>query len=241
MVTTMLRARGADVSSWQDEAATREVLDAGIQFAIVKISDGVTGNPNARAGWQLDLFRTHGVYVGVYHYLQPENGAAQWDNFEAHWRALGSPPDVVFAGDYEEKGVTDVHARAFLRRARQRNFKVGLYGSSEVARRQIGQDWTWAAWWSSSPPPYRWDVWQFSDKGPGGSDLNVFHGGVDELHRFWGRMAGPRPATRPAWWVHDDDTEAALGPFRAPARVAVAWLAHAARHPSSWHYRIARA
>lgn len=233
-----MRARGADFSSAQDLAAVRRAADE-ITFGFVKTTQGVGYiNPSAQ-----EQFRVlNGKVRGVYHFLTADaDGAAQWDHFEAH---LVYPKPHLFAVDHETlNGVMppDHIVQAFIRRGHQRGFKVGRYANGSVFRRapSLGEDWRWVAWWAPTPPPFKWDVWQFSD-GDGKQDWNVYNGDLAQL-KTWAKRAGMRTRPRPVlrWWLHDDFAKLARGPFRLPA-IGAALVAYAARHPKSSRLRLER-
>jgi GH25 family lysozyme M1 (1,4-beta-N-acetylmuramidase) len=233
------RARGADFSSFQSEAATRAAIARGLAFGIVKLTQGA-GYVNPLARTQVKLLREDGAVVGLYHFLEPHiDGARQWDHFEQTLRASLLYAGVLVAVDHEPlNGVlpADAVARAFIRRGQHRGFRVGRYGSSGTTMRYVlGENWRWVAQWTASPPAGRWDVWQFSGTG---QDWNVFRGDRAQLHAWAAAMATPAPP-KPRWWIHDVTTKHALGPYRL-ARVAPAFLTYAARHPRSTHYTLER-
>lgn len=240
----MTKSRGADFSSAQDLAAVRRALAQGIDFAFVKLTQG-TGYVNPRATDQtVELGRR---IVGYYHFLTADaDGAAQWDHFE---RSLASVNPYWHGGpiavDHEsDRGVMppDYIAAAFIRRARQRGFKVGRYASGAVFQRtrSLGEAWRWVAWWGPTPPLFAWDVWQFSDGG-GEQDWNLFNGDAEQL-AAWARKVGhykwpPHPPRR--WWLHDDFTHRARGPYRLPA-LGAALVTYLARHPKTARLRLER-
>lgn len=230
----MSRARGADFSSWQDTAAVERALAHGLDFAFVKATEG-TSYVSPTMPDQLRLLVGRVPVVGLYHFLDAgADGAAQFDHFERSvFESIGhSEPGRLIAVDYEAAGVTDAIARAFIRRGKQRGFRVGLYGSSMIARRRLGQAWTWAAWWSSSPPPFRWQVWQFAAGVAGEPDWNVFNGDRAALIRWAGKVTKAVPKKRPPlrWWLHDSArADVAVGPWRTgtvPARLGSYLAAH---------------
>lgn len=241
----MTLARGADFSSAQTGGEVSAVIRQGIHFAMVKATEGVHYTSTAMR-WQIGLLEANGVAAGLYHFLSPDvDGADQWDYFE-QWIGYSHPSGFV-AVDHErdEHGVLprDDIARAFIRRGHQRGYKVGRYGDNDVIRRNLGEDWTWAAWWSRTPPPFKWKLWQFSDGG-GKQDWNVFNGDVAELERWLATLQRSHPAVRPKplakrWWLHDDFTKAARGPFLLP-RLAAAVVVYATRHPRTARLRLER-
>jgi GH25 family lysozyme M1 (1,4-beta-N-acetylmuramidase) len=244
-VAPHLRARGVDLSSNQSVTQSAAVLNGiaaygHVDFAIVKASQGVHYvNPLLEA--QLGLV-TKPMVKGLYHFLDGTDGARQWDHFE---QAAGAhAAHCLIAVDYESSGLPvntpgDAICRTFIRRGRQRGYHVGLYGSANVASRNLGQAWTWAAWWSGSPPPFRWDVWQFADHPV--CDWNVFRGDQLELTRFAAKYGHRTVAVAPLrWWLHDETAKTAVGPFPAAAVVAARFVAYALRHPRSNLFTIRR-
>jgi GH25 family lysozyme M1 (1,4-beta-N-acetylmuramidase) len=233
------RARGADFSSYQAERGVRTAIAHGLDFGIVKLTQGV-GYVNPYARRQVKLLHEDGAVVGLYHFLEPNlDGARQWDHFEQSMRANLLYAGVLVAVDHESlNGVTpaDQVARAFIRRGQQRGFRVGRYGSTGTTMRySLGENWRWVARWGNTPPAGAWDVWQFDGSG---QDLNVFRGDRAHLHAWAATMATPA-APRPRWWIHDLTAPHALGPYRL-ARVAPALLTYAARHPRSTRYSVER-
>jgi GH25 family lysozyme M1 (1,4-beta-N-acetylmuramidase) len=234
----MARARGADFSSFQSEAETRAAIAHGLDFGIVKLTQGL-GYVNPLAHRQLQLLTEHGAVTGLYHFANPhEDGARQFDFFEAHARLY---PTRLVAVDHEadQHGVTpsDAILRAFIRRAHQRGYKVGRYGSSGVIRRSLGEDWKWVAWWNPQAPPFRWDIWQFTSRG---GDWNLFNGNVAALRAFAAKYGGaPRRPAKPRWWIHDPKTSHSFGPYGL-VRAGQVFVYQAARHPRSSKYTIQR-
>lgn len=229
-----VRARGADFSSAQTLEHVVKVA-AGLDFAFVKATQGVNYvNPLLHS--QTHVLGTAGARVGYYHFLDPgSDGASQWDYFEAAIAGLRRAPVAL---DFEAKGTTDAQARAFIKRGRQRGYRVGLYGSQATCRKRLGQSWRWVAYWASEPPPIRFDVWQFTNGG-GHQDYDVFAGDKAELARWWERHSQPLHRKLLRWWLHDDTTHVAKGPYRLAA-AAAAFAAYALRHPGSRTYTLDR-
>lgn len=235
------RARGADFSSAQTIAEVSAALDQHIEFAFVKASEGI-GYRNPLLAQQAETLRARRVLVGYYHYLDPRtDGSTQWDHFEASITGLRRGPVAL---DYEAAGTTDAQARAFIRRGRQRGYRVGLYGSPRLFTRrrrlQLGRPaWAWVASWSQTRPAVRFDVWQFTDGG-GRQDYDQYKGGSVDLRVWWSRQTRPlkRKPTR-RWWLHDEASPVVLGPFRL-ATVAPAFLAYALKHRHSSTYTLVR-
>lgn len=234
--------RGADFSSYQNDAHLSAALESGIQFAIVKLSQGVDYvNPRAAEQHAQLAARPAVRTVGGYHFLSHDvDGAAQWDHFETVVRDAHITGPL--ACDQEtDQGVLvpDAIAKAFIRRGHQRGFKVGRYGDGRVFPRSLGEDWRWCAWWAKTPPPWKWDVWQFEAGAAGAPDWDVFHGTTAQLEAWAKRMTfkARKPALR--WWLHDDLTKTAHGPYRLAA-LAPALIAYLAAHPRSATLRVER-
>jgi GH25 family lysozyme M1 (1,4-beta-N-acetylmuramidase) len=222
-----VKARGADFSSAQTLEHVRQ-LAGELDFAMVKATEGVD-YVNPLLERQVHELRGRQVPVGYYHFLAPGvDPVRQWDHFESTivLSGLGYAPVAL---DYEAAGTTDRQARAFIRRGRQRGFRVGLYGGEGICRRRLGQAWRWVAKWSATPPAIRWDLWQWSDGG-GSQDYNVFHADKVELGHWWLRQSRRRERRRLRWWLHDETAGAALGPYRLAALIPVL-VAYLARHP----------
>jgi GH25 family lysozyme M1 (1,4-beta-N-acetylmuramidase) len=235
------RARGIDVSSYQSIGETMQALySSSVSFAFVKATQGL-GYVNPLAASQIKAAQREGALVGLYHFLDGTDGTRQWDHFEATIGTL--PAAVMVAVDYETSGlpvnaIGDAICRAFIKRGRQRGYHVGVYGDSEVAPRSFGQAFTWAAAWGPSPPPYRWDFWQFADRPI--CDWNVFRGNAEQLHAFVVQLNAKPLAPRLGWWVHDQTTNASLGPYMLVGAAVAALAVYALRHPRSRSYSLER-
>jgi GH25 family lysozyme M1 (1,4-beta-N-acetylmuramidase) len=238
-----MHVRGADFSSAQALPAVRHAIGQGIAFAFVKTTQGVDYvNPLARQ--QIATLETNGIPVGLYHFLTAEaDGAAQWDHFET---TLGWSLSRGFvAVDHEsDAGVMppDHIAQAFIRRGHQRGYRVGRYGDGRVIRRNLGEAWKWVAWWGPTPPPFGWRVWQFSD-GNGEQDWNVYNGNAVQLKQWIASLTRQLERDKKwapmRWWLHDDFTKAARGPFLLP-RLGAAIVTYLVRHPKTFRLRLER-
>lgn len=168
----MTLAQGIDVSKWQ---ATTPAL-AGLSFLIARASIGTTVDP---------MYATHianarkaGLVVGAYHYNWTGDPRVQARYF------LTMAGDVdLYAIDVE--GATrfsDDAARAFIDECHLAGKRCGLYASLS-GYPDVGQDWRWIAYWSSTDkaPTLPWDFWQY---GGTGVDRDAFRGTEAEL-RAW--------------------------------------------------------
>jgi hypothetical protein len=222
-----VKARGADFSSAQTVEHVQG-LAGGLDFAFVKATEG-TDYVNPRFKDQVQAMRERHRLAGYYHFLAPgADPVRQWDHFEStiSLSGLGRAPVAL---DYEAAGTSDAEARAFIRRGRQRGFRVGLYGGESICRRRLGQSWRWVAKWSKTPPAIAYDVWQWSD-GFGRQDYNVFHADAHALDHWWAVQSRRRERRKVRWWLHDETTGSVHGPYRLAALVAVL-AGYLAKHP----------
>lgn len=228
--------RGADVSSWQDDATIAAIEHEQLGFAFVKLTQGV-GYIDRGAAQRVELLHAHGLAVGVYHYLTPTPSAElQWSFFHstlimlAH---LGVPVGrLIFSVDYEAQGATDADAAAFIAAARRDGFLVGCYSSAGThGYAELGQAWRWVAAWGSSAPRRPWAFWQFADQPA--HDWDLFNGSPAALKRFWGRYAGLG-----GYQVAFAGTPAHTARYRSPRRAALGALAYAIAHPRRRGYTV---
>lgn len=242
----MTRARGADFSSWQDDAHIAAALEHGLEFAFVKLTQGApVGSPikhhysYPNAGARLAAFRVKGLVCGVYHFLDAATrGDDQWHYFEAELHKLAHHDELLVALDYEAKGTTDRQAREFIHAGRKAGYRVGLYSSAGThAYARLGQAWRWVAKWSKTPPPRGWAFWQFAPGRHGAPDWDLFSGDRAKLHAFAAKNAG-RGRYRVTFPGHPVEI---LGPYRTARAAALHALAYAIRHPRRRSYTVVRA
>jgi lysozyme len=197
--------RGIDVSHHQETISWRRVRQAGIQFAFIRVSDGLTASdPRFAENWT--GARRVGVLRGAYQYFRPEESAiAQADLLIAAVRRdPGELPPVI---DVELHGgrtpvLLAAHVRAWVERVRtQLRVEPIVYTGPDFWRERVGgADLTrqplWLAHYTTECPavpwPWtRWTFWQHTDRGTvpgvaGPVDLNLFAGdylALEELAR----------------------------------------------------------
>jgi lysozyme len=208
--------RGIDVSYHQDDVSWKQVRRAGVQFAFIRVSDGVTvSDPKFADNWK--GARRAGVLRGVYQYFRPEESAiAQADLLIAAVRRdPGELPPVI---DVETDGGKSpeqlaARVRAWVERVRsQLAVEPIVYTGPDFWRQRVASaDLTsqplWLAHYTEDaacptvPLPWlRWTFWQHTDRGniPGIArpvDLNVFAGDYLALEEFARRSrVGAKPA-----------------------------------------------
>lgn len=233
-----MTVRGADFSAYQDDAHLETALAQGIRFAFVKLTEG-TGYVNAEAGWQLEQLRAHGVACGVYHYLDPSNGGAQWVHFRAQLEQLPDHHRLLVALDYEAAGATDTGAQTFIYAGRRAGWLVGCYSSAGThAYARLGQAWRWIAAWGTGKPPRGAAFWQFRAGADGSPDWDLFLGSQAQLERFWARYAGQ------GLYRLDVPAQGRGGPYtawyRSAKAAAAAGVWFALRHPLRRRFVVTR-
>lgn len=194
---------GIDVSYYQDQIEWARVRGAGIRFAFIRVSDGLTVE-DARFAKNWVGARRAGVLRGAYQHFRPdENPIAQADLLiAAIARDPGELPpviDVEVDGGKAPDQVAD-RVRAWVARVRSRlAVEPIVYTGPEFWRDRVGgadlsSQPLWVAHYTRScptvPPPWTaWAFWQHTDTGQvpgieGPVDLDVFAGSLDELEAF---------------------------------------------------------
>jgi lysozyme len=210
--------RGIDVSYFQESISWKRVRQAGVQFAFIRVSDGLTvSDPRFADNWA--GARRAGVLRGAYQYFRPQESAiAQADLLIAAVRRdPGELPPVI---DVEVDGGRSpaqlaAKVRAWVERVRaQLRVEPIVYTGPDFWRERAGgadlsSQPLWLAHYTPGcptiPAPWtRWTFWQHTDRGtvPGIArpvDLNVFAGdyfALEELARRSRLPAVTRAAVR---------------------------------------------
>jgi GH25 family lysozyme M1 (1,4-beta-N-acetylmuramidase) len=195
------QARGPDVSWWQGSSVDwRLAALGGVTFAYlrasVRLKPDSTYTRNHHEAGKWDILR------GGYHYLYPEQSAAEQAQVFAAALLEGELPPVV---DVEQHGLTEAHVQEFLTEFKaQTGIKAGIYTSRYRWHSLIGTQahWAidhplWVADWRDReepalPRPWKqWEFWQHTNQGridgyPKRVDMNVFRGTVAEIRAKYG-------------------------------------------------------
>lgn len=183
--------RGIDVSKWQGEIDWQKVKNAGIQFAIIKATEG-TSVVDPKFVQNIKGAQATGIKVGTYHYAHPDNDPIKEVDHYVKTIA-GYTLDLPPALDLEVvKGLTKQQVTSFAYRwlsevERRVGRKPLFYSYTSYIRTNIGKEiaaWPlWVAHYDVTRPGDNgvWDEWavfQYSSKGSvngisGNVDLNV--------------------------------------------------------------------
>jgi lysozyme len=207
--TNLAMVRGLDVSSFQSKVDWAALKNAGIVFAFVKATEGVTikdGNFVAN----MEGARSAGILVGPYHFFHPlDNVDEQVEFFLSTVGNIPSgdlPPALDIEAPEEWMKFSIGQRVSFVQMWLQSvQAKTGLnpivYLSSSFPGDILGnpeflKDYPlWVADYTSSSSPElpavfpRWSFWQYSKTGridgiSNDVDLDVFNGTLQQLVRF---------------------------------------------------------
>lgn len=191
---------GIDVSYYQGAIAWPKVKAAGIRFAFIRLSDGVT-NKDTLYDKNWAGAKRAGVRRGLYQYFRPDQSAtAQADLvIAAHQRDPGELPPVIDVETTGGKSPAQLERaiRVWVERVRGKlHVEPIIYTSPEFWREAVGgADLSslplWVAHYTAEcprvPAPWqRWTFWQHSESGrvpgiTGPVDLDVLAGdGFDD-------------------------------------------------------------
>lgn len=138
-------ARGLDVSYYQGNINWAQVAAAGIDFVIIRSSDGFTfDDPKFKE--YVDGCKTHHIPFGVYHYARATNAAEadrEADHVFSQLSAAGVTPQNITYPIYYDiensgtpnywnlgQGVVDAIAKQFISRMNAAGYKAGVYSST---------------------------------------------------------------------------------------------------------------
>lgn len=202
--------KGVDLSNWQAELTDARVLtEAGIEFAILKLSEGRSFADKGFAE-KYRMCREAGIAVGAYvysHSADAEGGRAEAEYAlrQLGGRALELPIFLDIEADILNTGMNALMASAlaFAQTVKNAGYKPGVYASAYPFRTVLDANelkangisiWC-AAYNGGNAPPMDCDFWQYTNTGrltgyAGDLDLDVMYGEPDSA------PAKPREAKR---------------------------------------------
>lgn len=138
-------AHGLDVSYYQGNINWAQVAAAGIDFVIIRSSDGFTFN-DPKFKEYVDGCKTHHIPFGVYHYARATNAAEadkEADHVFSQLSAAGVTPQNITYPIYYDiensgtpnywnlgQGVVNAIAERFIARMNAAGYKAGVYSST---------------------------------------------------------------------------------------------------------------
>lgn len=196
--------RGIDVSHWQGNIDWKKVKADGIQFAIIKATEG-TGHVDKNFLKNVEGAKAAGLKVGVYHYAHPDNDPVK--EVDHLLKTLASIQlDLPVALDLEvNKNINKAQVTSFaVKWLQEYEKRTGLkplfYSYPSFIKSYIGKEVAaWPLWIANygvnTPTAHgmwdRWEIFQYSDKGSvpgiaGNVDLNV----IDQT--YWESLFGQK-------------------------------------------------
>lgn len=165
-----MTVEGIDVSAYQSSTPSL----AGLGFVFVRASIGTS--PDARYPAHAADVQDHSLVLGGYHFWQAADPAAQVAAFLG--QARGADLLAIDLEGPDSAGATaQGQVRNMIDRLHSAGRLVGLY-HSDSGYPDLGQDWSWVARWTATPPTRPWDFWQYQ-----GSplDRDRWHGDLGSL------------------------------------------------------------
>ncbi|MGE0706443.1 MAG: glycoside hydrolase family 25 protein [Planctomycetota bacterium] len=228
------RAKGIDVSRWQGTIDWAKVKADGIDFAIVRVSDGLN-TPDVQFVRNWAEVKAKGLVRGVYQYFRAGQDPVRQadylvDQVNAHGGfGAGDIPPTLDLEDYDGQSAATVKTnmdRWIARIVQRTGLHPSIYTSPSfwggLAPASHGDDNTlWIAHWGVSSPRVPsgwvdWTFWQTSSTGSingisGNVDTNLFNGTVADLRAYAqktsaGFMRGIAPnSTGNGFWTISKD------------------------------------
>jgi lysozyme len=219
--------RGIDVSKYQGTIDWNRVRNAGVTFAFIRVSDGVTyKDPKFASNWT--NAKAAGVIRGAYQFFRPAQSVTAQANLFLQAIGTYQPGDLPPVIDVEATG--GLSPSQIASRVRQwvdiveqaTGVTPIVYTGKYFWRDEVGGPASfepnplWIAQYTSKcpdiPSPWtRWMFWQHSDRGrvdgiQGNVDVNKFNGTLADLRAFAaGTQATAAQAPLPFHWVQNDD------------------------------------
>ena len=204
---------GIDVSKWQGNINWGSVAGDGVEFAIVRVSDGTTYiDEKFDQNWQ--GARDNGIVRGVYQFFRSDEDPIEQADLLLERMGTLEPGDLPPVADVESTdGVSNAtratrlqqwldHVEAAVGR------KPLIYTGGYFWQDNVGADFSeyplWHAGYTGGTCPSTvanqwpdWTFWQFSSTGSvagisGNVDENRFNGSVDALREFANSNVPPR-------------------------------------------------
>jgi GH25 family lysozyme M1 (1,4-beta-N-acetylmuramidase) len=205
--------KGVDISHYQKGLTIRQLKDAGYEFAIIKLTEGIEIVDKSAFDFYREAYEL-GFPVGCYcysHATTPKQAAAEAGHLLDILNGFPMPLGIYL--DVEEPkqlGLFDDELRDVIRTwcagIAQHGYIPGVYGSEGNLWAKVHPDelpagtMIWVAKWSQTPPNTPCDLWQTSDSGR----VDGYSGAVDtdetrgqRLEGLIRNFSGYKPADKP--------------------------------------------
>ncbi|MFO0744528.1 MAG: GH25 family lysozyme [Myxococcota bacterium] len=204
---------GIDVSKWQGNITWSSVKNAGVKYAIIRVSDGAnTLDDKFAANWA--GAKAQGILRSAYQFFRPGQNAVAQANVLLDAIAANGPSDLPPVLDVEATdGQTPATVASKIGQWMERVesvlgvkpiiYTAPYFWESNVASAAFAANPLWIAHWTNGCPsiPHQWSDWvfhQYSDSGSvsgiaGAVDLDRFNGTLAELQALGGGGAPTEP------------------------------------------------
>ena len=232
--------RGVDISHYQKGLTIRQLKDAGYDFAIIKLTEGIEIVDKSAFDFYREAYEL-GFPVGCYcysHATTPKQAAAEAGHLLDVLNGFPMPCGVFL--DVEEPKQLGLSHDAMLEvldtwcnGIAQHGYVPGIYGSEGNLWAKVHPDLlmegslVWVAKWSQTPPNVPCDIWQTSDSGR----VDGYSGTVDtdetRGQRMEGRIRGFEGYYKPIEYEPPDvasDTGGSKDPVELASDLLLAYL-----------------
>ncbi|TNF38393.1 MAG: hypothetical protein EP329_00560 [Deltaproteobacteria bacterium] len=202
---------GIDVSKWQGTINWASVKNAGVKFAIIRISDG-TNYIDEKFPTNWSSAKAQGILRGAYQFFRPgQDPIAQADVLISKLNTYGKgelPPVIdVEVTDGQSPATVAARVGQWLNRVKSQLgvtpmiYTGSYFWESNVASAAYASYPLWIAHWTTGCPsiPHQWSDWKFHQYSSDGTvsgisgrvDVNHFNGSLAQLQAWAGTTVSP--------------------------------------------------
>jgi|GEM_PF-725580 len=202
---------GIDVSKWQGTINWASVKNAGVKFAIIRVSDG-TNYPDGKFASNWAGAKNQGILRGAYQFFRPGQDPIAQANLlinTLNAQGKGELPPVLDVEVTDGQSAATIASKVgqWLNRVKSQLgvtpmiYTGSYFWEGNVNSAAYSSYPLWIAHWTSGCPsiPHQWSGWkfhQYSDSGSvsgisGAVDLNRFNGSLAQLQAWAGTTVTP--------------------------------------------------
>lgn len=170
--------KGVDISHYQDGLTIRQLMEAGMDFAVIKVTEGPGYTDPSAFGFYREA-RELGFPLGGYcysHAMTPEQAVLEAGHIIETLNGFPMPCGVYLDVEEPEQlalshGALLEIIRAWFKVIDSAGYTPGIYSSAGTLWAKVHPDsvpvgcLVWVAKWSCTPPDLPCDIWQNSDCG----------------------------------------------------------------------------